>query len=154
MILVIITCCSTDVVAKFMLLQCLKIKLCYCCLTTIFPLASLTAILLDEDLYGSKEDEPTGGKDDEDLGSVRRRSRAVARRRIWVVAGRRRRNQAAVMARSSWMTVLRRKRIQTTAEEGGWAMWGGGGGLWCQEGIWVGKHWGGWGARRLQWWEV
>ncbi len=34
----------------------------------------------------------------------------VARGRIWVVAGRKRRNRATVMVRSSWVTVLRRKR--------------------------------------------
>ncbi len=73
-------------------------------------LASSVAILLDEELYDSKEEEPAGGKDKEELGSVRRRSRTVARGRIWVTAGRKTRNWAAVMVRSSWVTTLRRKR--------------------------------------------
>ena len=140
MILVIITCCSTDVVDGFMLLQCLKIKACYCCLTTIRPLASLAAILLDEELYGSKEEEPAGGKDEEELGSVRRRSRAVARGRIWVVAGRKRRNRAAVMVRSSWVTVLRRKRSWTMARRRRNHVRRRRIGLWCRGGRVVGQH--------------
>ena len=39
---------------------------------------------------------------------------AVARGRIQVVVGRKRRNREAVMVRSSWVTVLRRKRSWTT----------------------------------------
>ncbi len=75
--------------------------------------------MLDEEFYGSKEEEPAGGKDGEKLGSVRRRSRAVAMGRIWVAAGRKGRNRTAVMVRSSWMTVSRKKRIRQRQGGGG-----------------------------------
>ncbi len=68
--------------------------------------------MLDEELHGNKEDESTGDKDKEELGSVRRRRQAVTRGMIWVAAGRKRRNQAAVVVMSSWVMVLKRKRNQ------------------------------------------